>query len=665
MTGGDNEVARWNGYTGILFESMPGIADHGIRSIALLALATGCAADPDAARYPTLAGYFADESAFVALTAESAWVDDTHFLVNFTDGKQLFHGSGAAADRIILPANAESHVVPSVVPMVEIRKGSGTPPSDGAYPFQILPADAWRSLRDRLVTGRIELPDLLGPGRSLLDATLDEWRVEGRYVLFNTGDKGYYSLPFILLDRERPAADLVRISGRERPAAGGGKTSRYVQAASHLAASHTTGILFRPVSSVYRLLHLTTDTVATAVKPGQPTGLDDIPIPPLNDGPGMDLGAWEARLTRITGRGATRGTIDLLIDGKAFFDRFTEAVAGADSSVSLRTYIFDDDDYAARVGELLKRRSNEGINVRVLLDGLGTMMSTIEEQGTLPVDYEPPVSVHQFLEAGSAVDVRQSKNPWLTGDHVKTAIIDNRIAFTGGMNIAREYRYDWHDLMVELRGPIVAELRHEFDKAWAHAGLFGDLALLRRWLGRKPAAVKDIGYPIRTLYTRTNDAEIFAAQREAIRRSQQYIFVENAYFTDDAMLYELAKARRRGVDVRVIVPLVTDRGAITRSNVLAANAMLQNGIRVFVYPGMSHVKAAIYDDWACLGSANWDRWSFQINQELNIATAEPAVVNALRERVFEVDFAASVELKEPVAERWSDHLMEIIGDYVF
>ena len=71
--------------------------------------------------------------------------------------------------------------------------------------------------------------------------------------------------------------------------------------------------------------------------------LGHIPMSPIHDGPGMDLVAWEAELDRITGRRATRGTIDLLIDGKAFFDRFTDVVAAARNSVSLRTYIFDND----------------------------------------------------------------------------------------------------------------------------------------------------------------------------------------------------------------------------------------------------------------------------------------------------------------------------------
>jgi phosphatidylserine/phosphatidylglycerophosphate/cardiolipin synthase-like enzyme len=100
------------------------------------------------------------------------------------------------------------------------------------------------------------------------------------------------------------------------------------------------------------------------------------------------------------------------------------------------------------------------------------------------------------------------------------------------------------------------------------------------------------------------------------------------------------------------------------SNALAANAMLEHGIRVFLYPGMSHVKAAVFDGWASLGSANWDNLSFHTNKELNIATSHPDAVDRLLQRLFYVDFERSIELTEPFPERWSDYLTEIMVDYL-
>jgi phosphatidylserine/phosphatidylglycerophosphate/cardiolipin synthase-like enzyme len=121
-------------------------------------------------------------------------------------------------------------------------------------------------------------------------------------------------------------------------------------------------------------------------------------------------------------------------------------------------------------------------------------------------------------------------------------------------------------------------------------------------------------------------------------------------------------ARRRGVDVRIIIPYQSDSGLIDRSNVKAINAMLDNGIRVFIYPGESHIKGAIYDDWICLGSANFDQLSLRMNKELNIATSSPTAVAEFMDQVLLPDFNKSVELKEPLPEKWSDFLMEMIAD---
>ena len=124
----------------------------------------------------------------------------------------------------------------------------------------------------------------------------------------------------------------------------------------------------------------------------------------------------------------------------------------------------------------------------------------------------------------------------------------------------------------------------------------------------------------------------------------------------------LAQARRRGVDVRIIIPHQSDSGIIDRSNVRAINTMLDNGIRVYIYPGESHIKGAVYDGWICLGSANFDQLSLRMNKELNIATSSPIAVQGFLDKVMLPDFEKSVELKEQLPKKWSDFLMETIAD---
>ncbi|MBT8442208.1 MAG: phosphatidylserine/phosphatidylglycerophosphate/cardiolipin synthase family protein [Gammaproteobacteria bacterium] len=683
-------------------------------ALATLAIAASCGAQAARtnAEYPTIPGRFAEEIITEPLVAVEAFIDDTDFYVRYRDAQGMAWSGGSWASRIGLGEieAGETYGGPYILPLEYHRREPWSEPPDERIGGRILSMKDWRVFRDRLVaaivprTGSVgvalhfyaddyfiyydetgvfhaqrllDKPDDYTVGESLsfldfvrrgvpvLEAFLAEHGIEDRRIVFNTGDVGAYSLPFLYVNLDLPLAVFARYEPPHVMRRSSSSASPYIQTAGHVTRSHLFSMVFRPVSSVFRLFFVATDATYETIRPDWVVELGANPIPAVAEGPGMDLDAWEAELDELTGRPTSSGTIEYLIDGEAFFTRLIDAVTTADESIHLRTYIFDNDDYAERIGELLKRRSNEGIEVKMLFDGLGTIISTMETQDTLPEDWHGSESVHRFLEEGSQIDVRQAPNPWLTGDHVKTITIDRRVAFTGGMNIAREYRYDWHDMMMELHGPVVDLLQDEFDKAWARAGFLGDFGYVLERLRIGNRKVGEAGYPVRVLFTRTGDREIFRAQKQAIRNAQRYIFVENAYFTDDAMLYELVKARRRGVDVRVIMPLVTDRGPITRNNALAANVMLENGIRVFVYPGMSHVKAAVFDGWACLGSANWDKWSLAINKELNLATSHAPSVDGLLEQLFEPDFTKSVELTEPFPERWSDFLLEFVGDFVF
>ena len=312
---------------------------------------------------------------------------------------------------------------------------------------------------------------------------------------------------------------------------------------------------------------------------------------------------------------------------------------------------------------MLKKRSDD-VDVRVLLDGIGAILGTRVGPDEISEDFRPPIAISSHLRSDSRVKVRTSGNPFFTGDHTKTTIIDGNVAFLGGMNIGREYRYEWHDLMMEVTGPAVDLLQRDTDVAWSKASWLGDLAMFARVLTPMKRRAGEDGVPITILTTRDHDSQLYRAQLAAIRRSQSYIYIENPYFSDDVILFELAKARRRGVDVRVILPDDGNHQAHNYSNDLAINTMLRNGISVYRYPGMTHVKAAIYDGWACFGSANFDKLSLQINEELNLGTSDPNIVGELLARVFVPDFEVSEKLTTPLPIRRIHHLAEFISDEI-
>ena len=110
----------------------------------------------------------------------------------------------------------------------------------------------------------------------------------------------------------------------------------------------------------------------------------------------------------------------------------------------------------------------------------------------------------RYLQTDSNVDVRVIANPWLQGDHTKVIIIDDHSAFLGGMNIGREYRYEWHDLMARVSGPVVDVLIRDFVDVWTHEGPWATRALLHRASHplRTPGPADQ---PLRLLYTRPMD----------------------------------------------------------------------------------------------------------------------------------------------------------------
>jgi cardiolipin synthase len=383
----------------------------------------------------------------------------------------------------------------------------------------------------------------------------------------------------------------------------------------------------------------------------------------------MDLKLWDRDLDFLTSSPSTYAQIEFQIDGEEFFPPFIQAVQSAARSIDLQFYIFDTDPYAVKIADLLREKSRTA-RVRIMTDQLGALFAGISPPiSPAPAGFTPPNDITSYLERGSKVKVRPLSNPWLTSTHTKSIVIDGEIGWLGGMNIGQEYRTDWHDLMIQVKGPLLGIMQKEFTEAWQLAGPGGDFALAWSKLfaaksdqDDSPSAPPPGAIRVRPLYTRTWDHEIERVQIQAMRRAQRRIWLENAYFTDDRMLSEVLAARSRGVDVRVILPEENDMGFIGASNLVTIGELLRHGVRVFAYPGMSHVKAALYDGWACVGSANFDRLSLRVNHEFSIGFSNPATIAKLERQLFLNDFRASKEITQAPPVNWMAQFLELLAN---
>jgi len=352
--------------------------------------------------------------------------------------------------------------------------------------------------------------------------------------------------------------------------------------------------------------------------------------------------------------------------GPQYFRELDRQIAQARESIHIQLFIFDNDDIAVRYADAIKERSSE-IKVKILFDDLGSNLAHNAAPETLgPVGFIPPNNMSRYLRKNSTVRARRTLNPWLVCDHTKLLVFDQKTAFIGGMNIGREYFSEWHDLMIRIEGPIVRSLGHEFHLAWEKAGPLGDFAFTRR---AKYTAVETPvtgSIPLRILRTDPANGryEILDATLLAIRGARKRIWIETPYFAHDDIALALEEAARRGVDVRVIIPSgeTPTPTLMDAGNLSTANAVIRAGAKVYRYSNMTHLKAIICDDWACVGSANLDTLSMRINRELNLSFSDRETVLRLEKTVFQPDFTNSKRVTLKQTEGISNHLSELIAD---
>jgi len=416
---------------------------------------------------------------------------------------------------------------------------------------------------------------------------------------------------------------------------------------SFVIKNHVVPIIKSPFTSVYRLFSTASSSLNGFAPDISEAFYSDAVS---NENETMDLDSFNKFLDDELETKEFKANIKLFIDGEDFFNDFINSAKLATHSVFIETYIFKTDNFSMGIIDLLKKLSKT-LDIRILIDYFGSSSNKFVQDPVLK-DYDNPDDVIKTLKQNSNIKVRTHPDTWLVSDHRKIFLIDRKKAYIGGMNIASEYRYTWHDLMVSLEGPVVDPIVKMFYKTWSFSGAGGDYAVAYRSLFTKSKrnidTQKDDMINVRILTTGSTDYQIYDSQLEAIRRAKKRIYIENPYFTEKTLVEELVLAKKRGVDVKIIFPAVNDMVLYDKINLKIANYFIENGIEVYLYPKMAHVKAAIYDNWACLGSANFNKLSMFKNREINIAFYDENLINELLEKLFMKDFEVSQKYEEPV-----------------
>ena len=325
----------------------------------------------------------------------------------------------------------------------------------------------------------------------------------------------------------------------------------------------------------------------------------------------------------------------IFADGATHFHTLLNDIAAATDYINLETYIFQHDDIGKRVVHALCQAAQRGVEVRVLVDGAGSPLWTMSfakklEAAGAKTKVFHPFPWHLWNWSRSAVKLPLILK-WIylllkinSRNHRKTCVIDNKIAYVGSFNISQCHvdkesgGQAWRDTSVRLKNADLSELNKAFNRAWKNEKQHEQLTQIYRHIRRNPT--------IRLNYTWLRRRVLYRNLLRQISRSQQRIWITNAYFVpDNFLLKRLKDAARSGVDVRILLPKKSDVLMMPWASSTFYFSLLKAGVRIFEYlPTMLHAKSLILDDWTLIGSSNLNHRSLLHDHEadINITTAQ-------------------------------------------
>ena len=360
-------------------------------------------------------------------------------------------------------------------------------------------------------------------------------------------------------------------------------------------------------------------------------------------------------VSQVTARAGNDAHI--LVDGPAAWDAIFAALRSARETIHIESFIFEDLDFKFRLSEVLIERQRAGVAVRVLYDSFGSLstprafLDLLHDNGVALCEFNPINPLRARL--------------WRPNhrDHRKIVVVDGRVGFTGGINFHSVYRNGsgmrmsasksaleegWRDTHVELRGSAVDELQQLFLANWKKQSC-GSASLSQA----SPVVANKGSYDVAIIGSSPDGmpSRMYLLLAAAITYSRESVWLTSAYFApDENTINAIKAAARRGVDVRLLLPGITDSDAALRAGHSHYADLLAAGVRIFErHDALLHAKTAVIDSvWTTIGSSNLDWRSFCQNDEVNAVFLDLDFGRQMR-TVFEADLAVADEIK---LEKW-------------
>jgi cardiolipin synthase A/B len=344
-----------------------------------------------------------------------------------------------------------------------------------------------------------------------------------------------------------------------------------------------------------------------------------------------------------------RTQVEVLTNGEVFYEPELQAIRGAQHSVNLEAYIFAPGEVARRFVEALTERARAGVQVRMVMDAIGSFAA-------------PDSLFRELRQAGGQVAWYHPLR-WHTlarlnyRTHRNLLIVDGRIGFLGGAGWADHWLLKdgknprWRDTMFRVHGEAVTSLQAAFLENWLEASgeILADPAFYPRLASEHETLALVVGSSPST--GRSTRARIL--YQTLLSAAERTIDLTTPYFVPDrSARQELIRAmQERGVRLRVLVPgRKADVPLTRRSARRIYGELLQAGAEIYEYePAMMHAKAMVIDDlWTIVGSTNFSNRSFGINDEVNLAACDRELALRLKQ-----DFSRDLEHSHRISyEEW-------------
>jgi cardiolipin synthase len=360
--------------------------------------------------------------------------------------------------------------------------------------------------------------------------------------------------------------------------------------------------------------------------------------------------------------------IEVLTNGQEFYEAELEAIAGAKSHICIEAYILQKGEVATRFVRALTERARAGVEVRIVLDALGsinagrTTFRDLEDAGG-EVCWYMPLRWYHLLHLNNRT-------------HREIIVVDGEVGFIGGAGIADYWYKDrgprkrrWRDTMFRVRGRAVASLQSMFAENWVESS--GELLADAKYYPRPKTQGGTAAMVINSTPSHGRATRARMVFQTLMASACRSIHITTPYFLPDrSARKELIRAmQERGVELKIIVPGTHHDHLLTRrSSRRLYGELLKYGAQIYEYePAMIHAKSLVVDGmWSIVGSANFDSRSFGINDEVNLAALDEALANRIEED-FQRDLANACRvtykdwLNRPILERaheWLGFILE-------